>query len=162
MAFFEDVNKKLEATSKKGKIGLGGLTIGNSLNATNEEQAASHLEQVKLLRDSIQKKIAGTDMERHSFELLLRERMKNRKERDKKLFGIETAEALGRKATLARRQGRIHDVLEMLGAPTNLTLPETYAANASINLKSKLKVSSAVNTEQIDETRSDFKQFKLL
>ena len=59
-------------------------------------------------------------MERKSFELLMRERMKNRKERDKKLFGIETAEALGRKATLARREGRIHDVLKMLGAPANL------------------------------------------
>ena len=110
MAFFEDVNRKLESTSKKGKIGLGGLTIGNSLTHAGAVEEADHLEKVKILRDSIQKKISG-DMERHSFELLLKERMKNKKERDKRVFGIDSAEALGRKATLARRQGRIHDVL---------------------------------------------------
>ena len=104
------MNRKLESTSKKGKIGLGGLTIGNSLTHNEDELAGQHLAKVKLLRDSIQKKISG-DMERHSFELLLKERMKNRKERDKRMFGIDTAEALGRKANLARRQGRIHDVL---------------------------------------------------
>ena len=46
MAFFEDVNRKLESTSKKGKIGLGGLTIGNSLtqaSVNDEAAAAGHL-----------------------------------------------------------------------------------------------------------------------